>query len=227
MAAPSRGRRRPSRVVLFAAAAAIGIVALLAAVLAQSAPRRTGTNDALVELRLHIPAGKRACQSGQTIPAGTGFVLFFPNTDGRQAGPLRVTIRNRSGTRIAAVAPARPYGPAPLAVKIPTPERAIYDATVCIANRGDSLVDVFGAVAGEQSAQLPRGQEQVVAFAKIRFDYISADSRSWFDFAPTVAGRYGLVKATFFGDWTMWVALALLLFTCLGSVLYAGRELSR
>ena len=225
MAAPTRQQRRRGALVT-AVAAVVALLGLLAFILAEEAPRRTGTTDALLAVRLHVPPGDRACQPGQTLVAGTGAIRYFPNST-RRAGPLSVRVLDASGRRLlAGTTPAAVYGPAPVTTRIPTVRRTLRGVRVCVANVGRTTVDVFGAAATSRSAELP-DIIQVTGFAELRFDYVTAKPESWASFAPTVAGRFGRVKATFFGGWTLWAAAALLLAVCVASVLYSGRELGR
>ena len=92
------------------------------------------------------------------------------------------------------------------------------EARVCVVNRGASPVELDGnqtaASAGFISA--PPGD--------IRVDFLGRGSESWWSFAPAVADRFGLRKASFFGDWTMWAVFLLVGLTWVAGLLLLRRE---
>jgi hypothetical protein len=102
------------------------------------------------------------------------------------------------------------------------------ETTVCVMNDGHADTMLYGQTVGraDSSDYLPVGGFPE-PWVRIRLDYSQASEKSWWSFAPTAAGRFGLIKATFLGSWTMWVVLAALLALALGTIWWAARVLSR
>jgi hypothetical protein len=220
--------RRPPRLVVAALVMALVIVGALVKLMSESSFRRTATNDALLTIGAHVPPHRSICQPRQIVPAGTGIVLLFARSFGKVAGPLRITVRDESGRVVTSgVTRRRVFGTPVTGAPLRTVRQTVRPARVCIRNMGAEPVDVMAAQTGSPSAELPPAPALPYAFVKVRLDFLTAQPKSWWSFAPTVADRFGNVKATFFGAWTAWVTLALLLVLCLGTVLYAARELGR
>ncbi len=211
-----------------AIALAVALVGFTIVQLSDSAPRRTASTNAGTKVPVHVLGGDRVCQPHERIPHDTGFVVYQGGADA-PAGPLRVVVQDSNRRQIAAgTTPAGVYGGRPLFAKIrPVVGSDLDDARLCIENLGTRQVDIRGELHGTQRAEVPRRPRQYTDKVVLRLDYFTADKKSWLAFAPEVARRSTLVKATFFGSWTFWVAMAALAALCLTSVLYAGRELSR
>jgi hypothetical protein len=221
--------------VPLAIAAALAIVLGGAAVtLSQRAARLTGSN-AVVErsgVSLAVP-GRRGtrCQDNEHVPADTGRLRLFLNTIDRAAGPLEVTLATggRPGVPPRVVARATlPYpfrtGSHELAV---TPRFAtgLDGARVCFVNRGRSAI----ALSGNRTAVLGSGANpyrQHLADDP-RVDYLYPEPRSWWAIAGTIAKRFGLVKTSFFGTWTMWAVFAALALLWIAVVALLLRVLPR
>jgi hypothetical protein len=101
---------------------------------------------------------------------------------------------------------------------------------VCIRNDGAAdgalLGDGHPAQAGA-ALLIPGPNPGPQPYVRMRFEYELPDATTWWSFAPELAERFGLVKATFFGSWTMWVTLAALFALALGTIWWAARALAR
>ncbi len=220
-------RRRTLYVV-----AAVATAALLIALgidLLLPGYHRTAANGHIRSTVVNVPRGGRVCQPAQPVPAGTGRVRFFVQELAPVTGPLDVSIS--AGGRVFAdgrVAAAR-LGPGQRQVtaSVGRVPRSLPDATVCIVNRG-ARVQILGEPTqfGTGAAQLP-AVPQPSQFVLVNLDFQLAHEESWLTFAPTVADRYGLVKATFFGAWTFWLAMAALLMVALGVIWWTARAVAR
>jgi hypothetical protein len=216
-------RRAP---LLAAAVGAVAIVLALGLLLVGSNHRLTSTASSPYGVPVHVDPGARVCQPRERVPAGTGYVLYHP-TSHAVAGPLRVVLQDRAGRVLStSLTPAARYGPGPGYARVGPVRSELTDARLCIVNAGKRSVDIHGGLSAKPRAELPK-QPQYSRRIQLRLDYYTAAKKSWLALSPQVADRYSLAKATFFGAWTFWLCMALLAAVCLGSVLYAGRELSR
>ena len=217
--------------ILAAAATAVLAVALVL-VLSQSSHHRTGSNGAPPVTQVALPAGGELCQGGEFVPPETGRITLHPADAGGVVGPLTVTATTSDGELLGRgrVAP-RDYGSeASVATEFEPVETGTLEAVVCIRNEGG----VDGALRGDShpaqagAALLTGGPNPGPSpYVRMRFDYEFPEASSWWSFAPEIAERFGLVKATFFGSWTLWVTVAALLALALATIWYAARALAR
>ena len=218
-----------------AIAAALAIVLVGAAVtLSQRAPRLAGSNTTVERsgVSLGVPGqGGRRCQDNENVPADTGRLRLFVNTIDRAAGPLEVTLATggRPGVPPRTVARATlryPFRTGAYAVAVaPRLATGIEGARVCFVNRGRSAIALSGnrtPVLGS-AANPYRGHLADDA----RIDYLYPESRSWWSMAGTIAERFGLMKTSFFGTWTMWAVFAALAVLWIGVVGLLLRVLPR
>jgi hypothetical protein len=211
-----------------AAAATAALLIALAVDLLHASYHRTGANGRIRSTVVNMPAGGRLCQPGQLVEAGTGRVRFFAHGVGPVTGPLDVTIASGGRVISRGVARAQPAAPDQLLAAPVTPvRRKLTAATVCIVNRGRKT-QIFGEPTAKPgaTASLPSG-DQPSPYVLVTLDFARAHKDSWLSFAPTVARRYGLVKATFFGTWTFWVAMVALLGLAIGTIWWVARVVSR
>lgn len=206
--------------------AATLVVALLAIVLSSSEHRLAATNAEVrrsgVQLRLLV--GARRCQT-QDVPADADAVRLFLDPFVFSSGPLEVTVAK--GGRIVTrgqAASASPAGPLVFGLG-PALDGEVLAARVCVANVGATPVELDGnrtPPGGSALSDLFAGEE--LAPDDIRLDFLRSGKESWWAFAPTLAERVGLRKASFFGTWTMWAALGLVGLTWVAGLLLLGRE---
>ena len=221
--------------VPLAIAAALAIVLVGAAVtLSQRAPRLTGSN-ATVErsgVSLGVPGGGGIrCQDNENVPADTGRLRLFMNTIDRAAGPIEVTLATggRPGVppRVVARATLRyPLRTGSYGVTVaPRIATGLDGARVCFVNRGRSAI----ALSGNRTAVLRSGANPYGLHLAddARVDYLYPESRSWWTMDGTIAERFGLVKTSFFGTWTMCALFAVLALLWIGVVVLLLRVLPR
>jgi hypothetical protein len=199
------------RVPLAIAAAVAIVMAGVIVTLSQRAPRLTGSNAGVERsgVSLGIPGrGGMRCQDHQHVPGGTGRLRLFLGTSERSAGPLDVTIATGGRAGVAPQVVARGtvagrFGPGTQFVALtPIFERPLHEARLCIVNRGPSAV----TLSGDRTPVLGSGANSfgVRLEDDARIDYMYPRDRSWWGLSGTVAARFGLVKTSFFGRWTMW-----------------------
>jgi hypothetical protein len=220
---------RPRTLYAVAAAATAVLLIALAVDLLHASHHRTGANGRIRSTVVNMPPGGRLCQPNQLVEAGTGRVRFFAHGVTPVTGPLDVTID--SGGRVVSRGVVRavpPAGPQQLLVATVQPvPRRLTAATVCIVNRGAGM-QIFGEATTQPGATASQpAAAQPSPYVIVNLDFQRADEASWLSFAPTVADRYGLVKATFFGAWTFWVAMIALLALAIGTIWWVARVVSR
>jgi hypothetical protein len=221
--------------VPLAIAAALAIVLVGAVVtLSQRAPRLTGSNTTVERsgVSLGVPGrGGSRCQDDETVPAGTGRLRLFVNTIDRAAGPLEVTLATggRAGTppRVVARATLRhPFRTGSHEVAVaPRFATGLAGARVCFVNRGASAITLSGNRTPVMGSGANTNGERLADDARV--DYMYPESRSWWSMAGTIAQRFGLVKTSFFGTWTMWAVFAALALLWVGVVVLLLRVLPR
>jgi hypothetical protein len=222
------------RVPLAIAAALAIVVAGAVVTLSQRAPRLTGSN-ALVERsgwEVFVPGRDgRRCQFGEFVPAGTGRLRLFVDTLGGPAGPLDVTIATagRAGVPPRPVARGRlpyPFATGSYGVAV-SPEfgTSLSGAQVCFVNHGRGAVGFAGNKSAVPGSGANLYGERLSDDGRI--DYLYPESRSWWSLAGTIAKRFGLVKTSFFGTWTMWAVFATLTLLWVGVVALLLRVLPR
>ena len=222
--------RRPLRIAALAATAALVLVVVL--VLSQSGHHRTSSNGAPPVTEVELPAGAELCQGGEYLPAETGRIVLYPAQDGGPVGPLEVRAVAGEGGELAGgrVAP-QDYGSDATAVAELTPLREdAVGAVVCIKNTGAEATALRGdahPAQGGAAVLVPGPNPGPPPYVRMRFEYEFPEASTWWSFAPEIAERFGLVKATFFGSWALWATLAALLVLALGTLAYAARALAR
>jgi hypothetical protein len=165
---------------------------------------------------------KDACQA-ESVPAETESLRVYAGVPAGRAGPLDVTIRR--GGRIVSSATfgvVRDGRPATAELSPPVVEE-IVAAEVCFRNRGRATVRLAGdRTAVKFSGANPYGLE----FGdEPRIDYLRPGEESGWSLAGTVADRFGRVKASFFGSWTMWAVFTLVAVSWVAAVVLMLRRL--
>jgi hypothetical protein len=208
-------------------AIALGLLLIAAGLahtlLAREAPYLGDNNRDIQLLRgTRLLPGERACQAGETVPRGTGAVLIATSTAGKPGGPFEVTVA--SGGRVVGRGQGGD-GVVDKSVSVPLGNlrRGVAPATVCVRNAGDRPAAILGqGVAGPPFVRIA-GHSRALHNA-LRFEWYKAGNPMRIAQVGDVARRYGLVKPSFFGTWTFWVALALLVAMSAAAIRLVARE---
>ena len=203
-----------------AVGAGLALVTLLLVVtLAQRDERRTGSNAVVLNsgVALPVPLGRPRCQPA-VVPSGTSRLRLFGEALG---GGTVISVRlSRAGHRVrsrTAYVRGEEQVDVPLGRAI---DRELRGARLCIRNKGPARVRFAGNRTPVLGPANPAGQR---LDDDVRVDFLAEGERSWWGRGPVIADRFALLKASFFGAWTLWAVLALVL---LSSVL-ALRTLMR
>jgi hypothetical protein len=186
------------------------LLVALAVVLAQSAPRSSGTNlvPELGEVaKLRGP--DKLCQEGEAVPADTGAVRLLIGTYGRPAPALRMVARLPGGRILTRG--GEPAGGPEGHVDIPVRkiEEAARSVRVCLFVGAGGPVVLYGAD------------------GRVHYEWLRPGSESWLELLPTIAHRFALGRSNVLGPLLL-PALALVLAAAwFGAARLVLRELGR
>jgi hypothetical protein len=197
------------------------VLTALVAVLSQRHQRLAGSNSKVGISAYAVPvrAGAARCQGGEVITKDASALRLFAGTYGKPGSALQITITGTRGELMHARVPAG-YRSGPLRVPIERVARADASATLCLRNLGKDPVRFAGNLtpflgATQHPGRLPD---------EIRVDYLRKGRESWWGVAPAIAPRFGLVKTSFFGSWTLWSALSLVALSSMAAITLVLRQ---
>jgi hypothetical protein len=171
-----------------------------------------------------VPTGGLVCQPVTSLPSDAARVQLLIGTYGHAVPDLEMRFLGARNTEVAVG--HLPAGAREGLVTLPlihlraapAPERA------CLRVAGTSPV-VLGGEAGpvDPGAESINGRQQP---GRVSLLYLRSGKESWWQLLPTLAHRFGLGKASLFGDWTLSVVALLLLGVWVGAVRLLVRELT-
>jgi len=199
------------------------VLGLLAIVLLQSQPRLSGSNAKVRTsgVALVIEPGGRRCHR-QDVPADTRAVRLFASPVWVGAGPLTVAISDR-GRRLAQGRAASILEESVLRLPLDRAlERDLWPARVCISNDGATPA----AFAGDRTPvfESPTNPGSELLDDDVRVDLLRPGRESWVDLASSIDNRFALGKASFFGPWTIWAVLVLVVLTWIAALRFLWRQ---
>jgi hypothetical protein len=221
------------------AAGVLGLVVLgaaLAAVLLQRGPRVAYDNARLLDAGVALHPGEDACQPREVVPPGAARLRLWVATGGKPGGPLGVAIGRGAGSARASTPGSLTDGPVDVALA-PSPRPA--DATpICVRNAGRSDISLMGSTVppGSQPAgKVPTDPQSNASPAtvngvvygvpvRMRMQWRRAHDQTWLAVAPDIAQRSSLLKPSFFGAWTFWLAIGGAVLALLGAVALVVRQ---
>lgn len=200
---------------------AVVAVAGFVKVMSHEAYRRTGTNAAPAAVTLTIAPSASVCQGGEFVPAGSGSIApWVGGVNGAPGAELSALVTEGGRTVASGRLPrgyVRGVTRIPLRAAVP---RDYENATVCFKNESPAPVNFFGdfVAPGKHGAVAPGGP------ANLRLDWFAPKPQTWWGTVNRIAERFPLVKASFLGPWSFWVALAILLAVSATAVTRVVRE---
>jgi hypothetical protein len=171
-----------------------------------------------------VPGGGVVCQAGVPLPSDAARAQILIGTYGHPVPALTLSFLDAGG---APVATGRiPPGGREGTITIPLSHvpGAAASASACLRVGGASSVTLGG-----EGGPLNPTSETVNGHAqpgRISLLYLRHGSESWWQLLPSLTHRFGLGKASFFGDWTLPVAALLLLGVWVGAIRLLLRELT-
>jgi hypothetical protein len=190
-----------------------------------SAPRGAGSNHVSAAVfAANVPARGELCEPVVPLPSDAARVQLLIGTFGHPVPPLDLRYLDSSGAVVASghLAGGAKEG----TVSFPLHQRsgAGGAARACLRVGGSSNV-VLGGEGGPVNAgsELVNGAPQG---GLVSLMYLRSGSESWWQLLPTVARRFGLGKASVFGEWTLPVLALLLLVVWVSAARLLVRELT-
>lgn len=205
-------------VVLLAAAAAL---ALLVLEMSHAAPRIAGSNHiSMPVFAADVPGGGTLCQPAASPPPDARRVQLLIGTFGRPLPPLRISFM--AGERVVAAGAlggaAQPEGE----VEIPLRGASAPGADSFCLHVGGSHGVVLGGEAGAGGTETVDGHRQP---GDIGLTYLRGGRETWWQLLPTLDVRFGLGKASAFGDWTLPAAVLVMALVWFSALRLLLREL--
>jgi hypothetical protein len=209
------------------AAAVLGLV-VLGIVLAVAGGQRSrhllGTNNVRpFTFGAVAGPGQTHCQIGEVVPKRTSALRLRLGTYGALGPRATVTISAAGSPTVRGALPSG-WHEGDVIVPVSPVRRELHDARLCIANQGRTArVAAAGESVGGLNAQIgtqPQG-------GRIRAEYLAGAPQSWWEIAPWMAARVGLVRGAFPGGAALVVWALVTLGIALGAVSLVLREARR
>ena len=210
------------RVVL--AVALLLVAGALALDMSGTAPRTAGSDHVTPSaFAAQIPPGGVLCEVAAPLPADATRAQILVGTYGQPVPELSLSFLTSSGKRIASGRLPRHSQQGYVTIPLRR-EGSGLSTRACLSSRGAATVSVGGEVGtfGAVSEQIDGRPEP----GRITLIYFRPGRESWWQLLSTLAHRFGLAKASFYGDWTLPVAALLLFGVWIATVRLLLRELT-
>lgn len=215
------------RSVRLALGAGVLLVLVLLVVVLSPAETRLAGSNAQVRVSgaaLSVYPGQRRCQL-QDLPEAAGAVRVFARPLWEtETGPIDLIFlegkRELGRARILSVSSSDAAAEGKLDRPI---VEEVVEGRVCVFNRAPTPVEF----AGDRTPVLggPANLAAQTFDDDVRVDLLRPEAEAWWELAPTVAARFSLSKASFFGSWTFWATLALVGIVWALTLRFLGRAL--
>jgi hypothetical protein len=189
---------------------AVGLLAIAiaaVAILAQRAPRRSGTNLTTdVGYVLPLLAGQQLCEPGELLPADTSALRLRASSGAWPGPPLALSISDPRGNVGSGTLPAG-WRSGTVTIHVPRVERTPAGATVCLVNRGARPIALGGSVPDANFYVVIAGK---ALNGRMRIEYMRPGRESWLSLLPTLAHRFSLAKGDLVRHWAAVAAILLM-----------------
>jgi hypothetical protein len=202
--------------------AALVVLAVLALEMSGSAPRSAGSdhNNPAV-FAATVPGGGTLCQPIVPLPLDVARAQLLIGTYGHPVPALQLSFSGASGRAVATG--SRAAGGKEGTVTIPVHHLGSGVAASFCLHVGGRTPVALGGEGGPigASSELVDGKAQG---GRVSLLYLRAGSESWWQLLPSLEHRFGLGKASVFGDWTLPVLALMLIGVWVGTLRLLMRE---
>jgi hypothetical protein len=213
----------PLRVLL--GVALLLVTGALALDMSGSAPRSAGSDHVgFPVFSAAVPGGGLVCQPVPGLPRDAARVQLLIGTYGHPVPNLQVRFLDAAGGDVAAGQLPAGAREGPVSIALTHQPRSPAATEMCLRVEG-ALPVVLGGEGGPITSytELVNGHRQP---GRISLIYFRSGDESWWQLLPTLARRFGLGKASFFGEWTLPVLALLLLGVWVATARLLTRELT-
>jgi hypothetical protein len=211
------------RVVLAVALALVAGVLVLD--MSGRAPRLAGSDHlAPVGFVATLEGSRELCQAQIVLPSDAQRVQVLIGTYGLEVPELAVRFLGPGGRLRASGRLAAGATQGDVLIPLSYPHGHAAEGVLCVRVGGHSKM-----VLGGTAATPGPGSEQIGGTpqpGRISVVYLRPGRESWWQLLPSLSQRFGLGKASFFGDWTLAVAALALLGVWVAAVRLLARELT-
>jgi hypothetical protein len=151
-----------------------------------------------------VPGSGRACQRGETLPAGTSAIAVSLETT---SGPRVAVTVSSGGSVLTRGESASGWIGKVVAIPVRPLKRSARDATVCVRFTGGNELMLFLGVRG--ATRDPATSSAGVLPGRMSIEYLRPGRASWWSQALSVARRMGLGRA-WAGTWVALLVAALM-----------------
>jgi hypothetical protein len=190
-----------------------------------SAPRGAGSNHVSPAVfAATVPPHGEVCEPVVPLPSDAARLQLLIGTYGHPVPALEVRYFDTAGAQVAAGRLAAGAGEGLVTIGLHQARGGAAATRACLRVRG-SIKVVLGGEAGPVTAvsEVVNGVPQGGLISLV---YLRSGSESWWQLLPTIARRFGLGKASFFGDWTLPLLALALAGVWFGAVRLLLRELA-
>jgi hypothetical protein len=185
------------------------IVVILAVVLLEKAPRRSGSdltpNGSFVAV---LDAGQWTCQEGELLPADTSAIQPTIGTYGKPGPPLAVTLTGPHGELLSSGGLASGWAGGVVRIPIRHVSTTTTEVRVCLRDGGPGPIALAGALPDPGLHMEVAGK---TVEGRLRYDYMRPGRESWLALLPTIVYRSTFAKAGPLRHWAWAAALVLML----------------
>jgi hypothetical protein len=189
------------------------------------APRQAGSDHiSPAVFAAIVPAGGQVCQPAPFLPDDATRAQILIGTYGRPVPALRLSFLDAAGVEVASGRLPAGAHEGSLVIPFSRVPAAPPAANVCLKVGGSVKV----ALGGEGGSINPTSEvvDKTPQPGRVSLIYLRRGEESWWQLLPVLGKRFGLGKASFFGDWTLPVCAVLLLCVWVGTIRLLVRELA-
>jgi hypothetical protein len=171
-----------------------------------------------------VPGGGVLCQPVTDLSGDTARVQLLVGTNGHPVPNLQIRFIDAAGADVAIGQLPSGAREGPVSIALKREPRSSPATHVCLRVVGATTVVVGGEGGPITSySELVNGHRQP---GRISLIYLRRGEESWWQLLPTLARRFGLGKASFFGEWTLPLLALLLLCVWVATARVLTRELT-